>query len=241
MLKLGNLILGQRPALAATISGRIEVPANLLDAIDLFEVRIDMLPEEERRNAPGFLDWVKRTYSKPVLATIRSVAEGGSVHIGDEERYRIFEEAVPFADCMDVELSSPKLLPEVSRLCKREGKLLIASFHDFERTPPDNELRKLLKAGQNAAADIVKIAARALSREDLSRMVAFTIANRDKGLITISMGEIGLISRIVNPMLGSLITYAFIGSASAPGQLPVYEVAGFLNTFDPDFRNRNRK
>ncbi|MDA8174576.1 MAG: type I 3-dehydroquinate dehydratase [Nitrospiraceae bacterium] len=231
--------MGQRPAVAATISGRVDVPAGLLDEIDLFEVRIDMLPEDARADARGFIDGLKRRYGKPVLATIRSTDEGGAVRIEDEDRYRLFEEVAPVADCMDVEISSGKLLARVNELCKKKGRLLIASFHDFVQTPSDNELRKILRAGLHASADIVKIAAKAQSREDLSRLIAFTIANRDKGLITISMGEIGLISRIVNPMIGSLITYAFIANAAAPGQLPVYEVAGFLNTFDPDFRRRN--
>ena len=56
------------------------------------------------------------------------------------------------------------------------------------------------------------------------RFIDFALRNRDKGLITISMGEKGLPSRIFTPLLGSPITFGYINTASAPGQLSVQEM-----------------
>jgi len=120
-------------------------------------------------------------------------------------------------------------------ICKERGKLLIASYHNNNETPGEGQLEKLISDGKEIGADIVKIAVTANSKEDLSRLISFTIKNRDRGIITISQGSIGTISRIVNPILGSLMTYAYIDVPSAAGQLSAFDVVDYLRLFDPAY------
>ena len=52
---------------------------------------------------------------------------------------------------------------------------------------------------------------------DILRLANLTL--KHKNIITISMGEMAKISRVLFPILGSLITYGETGTISAPGQL----------------------
>jgi len=47
------------------------------------------------------------------------------------------------------------------------------------------------------------------------------VINQADNTIGIAMGELGRYTRVVAPLLGSPITYAFLGDESAPGQLDV--------------------
>ena len=178
---------------------------------------------------------LKHAYGKPLLATVRSREEGGAIEIDDDKRYEIYKEVIPLVDAIDVELRSSKLLKRVLPICKERGKLLIASYHNNNETPGEGQLEKLISDGKEIGADIVKIAVTANSKEDLSRLISFTIKNRDRGIITISQGSIGTISRIVNPILGSLMTYAYIDVPSAAGQLSAFDVVEYLRLFDPAY------
>jgi 3-dehydroquinate dehydratase-1 len=70
----------------------------------------------------------------------------------------------------------------------------------------------------------VKIAVMAEDREDLIRLLTFTLRHRDEGIITMSMGDRGLPSRVFTPLFGSLITYGYVSHPSSPGQLSVSEL-----------------
>ena len=94
----------------------------------------------------------------------------------------------------------------------------IVSFHDFDYTPDTPGLEDILERAQAAGADIVKIAVHCNDLDDLRRLAAFTIAHADQPLITIGMGPHGAVSRMLFPALGSLITYAYVGTPSAPGR-----------------------
>jgi 3-dehydroquinate dehydratase type I len=63
------------------------------------------------------------------------------------------------------------------------------------------------------------------NKEDMLRLIEFTLKHRKDPIITMSMGEIGLPTRIFNPILGSLITYGYINTPSAPGQLSIREIS----------------
>ena len=240
-MRIGEVELGKIPVVIGTLSGNIEHPVDVVKKIDLFELRIDTFKAQEVTYITEIIHSLKRVYGKPLLATIRSKAEGGAVEINDDKRYEIYKEVIPLVDAVDVELSSTDLLKRVLPVCKGRGKLLIASYHNHDETPGDRQLEKLVSDGKEIGADIVKIAVTANSKEDLSRLISFTIKNRDKGLITISQGSIGTISRIVTPILGSLMTYGYIDMPSAKGQLSAFEIVEHLRLFDPEYNERTRE
>ncbi|MBI4745462.1 MAG: type I 3-dehydroquinate dehydratase [Deltaproteobacteria bacterium] len=235
-MRIGEIELGKIPVVIGTLSGNIEHPVKVVSNIDLFELRIDTFKTQEVAHISEIIHSLKGVYGKPLLATVRSKAEGGGVEIDDDKRYEIYKEVLPLVDALDVELSSAGLLKRVLPLCREKKKVLIASYHNHDETPIERHLEKLVSEGKEIGADIVKIAVTANSKEDLSRLISFTIKNRDKGIITISQGRIGTISRIVTPILGSLMTYGYIDMPSAKGQLSAFEISKYLSLFDPAYK-----
>lgn len=237
-MNIGGVELGKVPVVIGTISGVISFPIEKIEKIDVLECRIDMFKSHELADIVKVIQSVKDAYGKPLLATVRSKEEGGAIEIDDDKRYEIYKEVTPLVDAIDIELRSSKLLKRVLPICKERGKLVIASYHNNNETPADAALEKLLLEGKEIGADIVKIAVTANSKEDLGRLISFTIKNRDKGIITISQGSIGTISRIVTPILGSLMTYAYIDVPSARGQLSGFDIVEYLRLFDPAYNEK---
>ncbi|MCK5552587.1 MAG: type I 3-dehydroquinate dehydratase, partial [Deltaproteobacteria bacterium] len=81
-----------------------------------------------------------------------------------------------------------------------------------------------------AGADIVKIVTYANTMEDNLRVLGLIPHTRRTGgeIIAFCMGELGRISRIMAPLLGSYFSYASLerGAESAPGQLTIEEIKG---------------
>ena len=114
------------------------------------------------------------------------------------------------------------------------GKTVIVSEHNFEITPLNDELSQIIAIAKNLGADIIKIAAMANSREDVTRLLDFT-KSRSENLVTISMGDLGKQSRIDAFKYGSLFTYGFINEEVAPGQISLDEMVEKFKAQYPDF------
>ncbi|MEC4676944.1 MAG: type I 3-dehydroquinate dehydratase, partial [Nitrospirota bacterium] len=104
-------------------------------------------------------------------------------------------------------------------------------------TPKDNVLKDIVKKGKSLGATFVKIAVKANHKDDLRDLIHFTIENRDVGLITISLGSIGLASRLINPLIGSLMTYGYIDTATAPGQISAFDIVEHIRLLDPVYND----
>ena len=165
----------------------------------------------------------------PVLATIRTSVEGGEAYLDDEEYCALVRRLASFAGGVDVEISrdgSSALIEEVHEA----GAIVVASFHDFEGTPGDEQLAEVLAAMNYAGADVLKFACMANSATDAARVLAAQAAY-DRPVIGISMGEHGAPTRLVGSALGSAATFATLPGweGSAPGQFTVEQVRTVLD------------
>jgi 3-dehydroquinate dehydratase-1 len=178
------------------------------------------------------LDQLRRI-GLPLLATFRPESEGGAWTGGEEERKQRLLECIEFVDAVDIELHSAEINIEISKACKKAGKTLIVSNHSLDGTPENSVLQGRIDAAKNLGADVVKLACLAETEADVSRLLVLLAANRDKGMIGISMGAKGAISRVVAPLFGSLLTYTSLDLNY--GQLPLEELIHFLKAFYPAF------
>ncbi|NLL81887.1 MAG: type I 3-dehydroquinate dehydratase, partial [Tissierellia bacterium] len=98
----------------------------------------------------------------------------------------------------------------------------------FFKTPEKDEIVSRLRKMQNMGADIPKIAVMPQSTEDVLTLLAATnemhTKYADRPIITMSMGPLGVISRLSGELLGSSMTFGALGALSAPGQIPVDEL-----------------
>jgi 3-dehydroquinate dehydratase-1 len=170
-----------------------------------------------------------------LLFSIRTVHQGGNAAIDEKLIIRLNEMAASdgLADFVDLEFfEASKPIKEIARL-KKKGARVIASHHDFEKTPDDRILRMLMDQMYSGGADIAKIAVYPKTREDVLRLMMFT-EDTDRRypelvVVTMAMGELGVLSRISGELTGSAITFGTCGAGSAPGQIPLEELSQILD------------
>lgn len=228
-MKLGPLALGDRPRIVAA-GGEHELAALIAaTAADVIELRADLFaaPTPERIVA-ALLQL--RAATHPLLLTVRSEREGGRP-MPEERREAIYSAGLAHVDALDVEISSAALTASMVPRAHALGRTVMLSAHFFDGTPSRAALEATLDQGFALGADVVKVATWAHSLEDIRTLLALTLATRDRGVVTMAMGPVGMLSRVFFPAAGSLLTYGCVGAPTAPGQLPVEELARDLKRF----------
>ena len=175
----------------------------------------------------------------PLLFTCRTAKEGGELEIETEDYYALNLTAARsgLVDLVDVETDTAEDVAEHIARLHELGVKVVASHHDFEKTPEDAELRACLERGWKVGGDISKLAAMPQSEEDVNRMLAMAKSTReefDRPLIAVSMGELGVVSRTQGERYGSAMTFAALGQVSAPGQIPVAQMKKELERIHAD-------
>lgn len=185
--------------------------------IDIVELRVDQFSNLEVEHIRSCLRLVKE-YGMLTLLTVRAGWEGGARNISDTHRLSIIKNTVDLSDIVDIEYRA-EIRDEVVSFVKNNNKMVIISYHDFEKTPSVDSVQEYIDAASKVGADIIKFAYKANSFQDVANTLCVTAKNRDKNIIAILMGEIGKISRLAGFVFGSVITYTYIGEAFAPGQI----------------------
>lgn len=169
-----------------------------------------------------------------LLVTYRSKAQGGE---GTLEEKQVEELLIDIAkskkaDLIDVEFFA---VSDAKRIIERLHSLharVVASHHNFKETPTMKEMYGYLQQMYDANADILKIAMMPNKSTDVASLLMVTASFHevypDALLITMSMGSLGLISRVSGETFGSCVTFGADGIASAPGQMNKDELRGIL-------------
>jgi 3-dehydroquinate dehydratase-1 len=233
-LRIGDVSLGDVPRIAVPLCD--DDPAGDVAAVrhlaDLIELRVDCFAALDAAHVCDVIRQVRRSGTLPIIGTVRWAQEGGRAPLADDERAGLYAAILPLVDAVDVELRSP-LRDRVVREAQAQGRLSIVSYHDFGAVPPFYELEGLVDEADAAAASILKVAAAAASLADVRRLLEFTLRHRERGLVTIALGAVGAVSRLVFPLAGSLFTFAHHRTPSAPGQLPLAEMRAELSKYFP--------
>ena len=225
MLKIGDLELGTKPVIAAIIDEKIpleKIQELKKEGVGLLEIRVDCF-NRPINEVTQYMKEVRDTLLMPTIGTIR---ENDS---NRDSRVDLFRQIMPFVDCVDIELGCG-ISDEVRRLA--EGKTIMVSEHNFINTPSYTDLQMIVERALGQGAQIVKIATMALSLEDVRKLLRFT-EDCDEPLVTIAMGAVGTVSRLIAPLFGSLFTYGYITHPVAPGQISVHKLLEEFRTYYP--------
>ena len=162
----------------------------------------------------------------PVVLTFRTSKEGGEKEIEPEVYVELNKRAAAtgLIDLVDVEaFTGDAFVKEVIDAAHESGVVVVASNHDFDKTPDKEEIVKRLRKMQELDADIPKIAVMPQNKKDVLTLLSATeeMASEyaDRPIITMSMAGTGLISRLCGEVFGSALTFGAVGKASAPGQM----------------------
>ena len=199
---------------------------------DLAEWRADFYKDVfDTEKTAAVLKGVKeRLGDKGLLFTFRTKGEGGSRAVGPDAYDRLNEAAaLAGADLVDVEVFfEEEWSGERIRRLQEAGTRVLASNHDFQKTPAVEEMVRRLLRMEELGADAAKLAVMPVKRQDVLNLLQATLTAHEKlsvPVVTMSMGAPGMISRICGGLTGSAMTFASAGTASAPGQIPVESAA----------------
>ncbi len=188
------------------------------------EFRLDYLAKP-RLALPRIKRFTESHPATVVIATCRRVSSGGKFKGSIASQLDILGKASA-AGCqlVDVELQTAgKCKPEQLQKLRSRAALIL-SFHDFRGTKKlDETLEKMLAY----PADFYKVVSTATTLSDNVAMIKFLGRRGDRhSLVSMCMGEQGIISRVLGVRAGSVFTFASAtaGEATAPGQVTAQEL-----------------
>lgn len=214
--------------------------------VDMIEWRADYYLSRNDIKSAGRVMETIRSIAKhiPVIFTYRTAYEGG------EERFAESERITPERYISLIKYAAENLLPdlidiETGRACdedmeklirqvKEKNISVIASMHDFKRTPDEMCMQETFERMSRLGADIFKLAVMPNTGKDVISLMSFSQKAHNtynNPIITISMGRLGLVSRACGELDGSAVTFASVGEASAPGQIDVLKLKRMLKEF----------
>lgn len=232
----GEIAVGEgQPKVIVPLTGRsvgeLAVQATQLagHALDIVEWRADFL---EAADVADYLLAARELRSvlagQPVLFTFRTRAEGGQRDLANDA-YAALNIALiesGLIEAVDIELAiDPEITDPALDAADAAGIPVVGSSHDFAATPKAAEIVERLSAMRQRGMAVAKIAVTPASPDDVLTLLAACRAMKqrypDMPLIAISMGGLGLVTRLAGQVFGSCATFAMVGRPSAPGQIPV--------------------
>lgn len=183
----------------------------------------------------------------PLLFTFRTLTEGGEKEIEERAYAELNKRAAMsgYVDLVDAELSAGNgAVNEIVQAAHRNGVKVIASSHDFYKTPSKEDIIERLCRMRQLGADILKIAVMPRDKRDVLTLLSATLEmcseHADRPVVTMSMSGTGVISRICGEVFGSAITFGSAGKTSAPGQMDAADLKEALALLHKGMLNQEK-
>ena len=243
-VQVKNIVIGEgRPKICVPIVGKTKT--DILEEakkitslpVDVVEWRVDWF--DDVFTTEKVLETAKKLQEVlkdiPVLLTFRTSKEGGEkeISVSDYAALNIAAAQSGYVDLIDVEaFTGDEIVKEIVAAAHECGVKVVASNHDFDKTPEKDEIVRRLCKMQELGADIPKIAVMPTCRRDVLTLLCATeemyTEHADRPIITMSMAGTGLISRLCGEVFGSALTFGAAKKASAPGQAAVNDLNNML-------------
>ena len=239
-VQVKNTVIGEgRPKICVPIVGKTKT--DILEEakkittlpVDVVEWRVDWFDdvfatEKVLETAKELQEVLKDI---PVLLTFRTSKEGGEKAIEPEAYAELNIKAAQtgYVDLVDVEIfTGDEIVKKIIDGAHAAGVKVIASNHDFFKTPAKADIIYRLRKMQDMNADIPKIAVMPQNKKDVLTLLAATeemaTDYADRPIITMSMAGTGVISSLCGEVFGSSMTFGAAKKASAPGQMGVNDL-----------------
>lgn len=172
----------------------------------------------------------------PILFTFRTSKEGGEREISNDDYAKLNKEIAKtgLVDLIDVEVfTGDEIVKDIIKTAHEYNVKVVASNHDFDKTPSKDEIIYRLRKMQDLGADIPKIAVMPQCKLDVLELLEATVIMSekyaDRPIITMSMSGLGVVSRLSGEIFGSALTFGAAKKASAPGQINVNDLDSVIN------------
>ena len=194
------------------------------------EIRFDFLDLSDMEEALK----IAETFREKAIFTLRTSAEGGKFKANINDRIEWLKKlAMAKPMLLDIEYSTIQSNDDLANYCKTQKIPVLLSWHDFEKTPPKDQLRYMLEK-MRVYSNHIKMVTTAINIVDALRILDLYENAVESNLIAFSMGEAGIISRIMCTIIGkSPFTYAALEESIAPGQLTVLQMRDIYDKIIP--------
>ena len=223
--------------------------------VDMIEWRADTLESDLERGIERFdIDYMLEvlegleSLETPVIFTLRTSNEGGFFDMTskyDEVMREIITRSKPAF--VDIEMETSKDPEALIKLAHEREIDVIVSYHDFKETPSTEILLRKMSKMEAMGADVVKVACIPTEFSDVHRMMELPDRYHekypDRNVVCISMGEMGMATRLYGERNKQCMTYASADESVAPGQVSYLYMREFLDqihemmTVDPMTHN----
>jgi 3-dehydroquinate dehydratase I len=167
----------------------------------------------------------------PLIFTRRSAKEGGEpIALDDAGVVRLYDAvgASGLVDFLDFEMGNDAHhVRQVRERARAQGVRTIFSYHNFADTPGEDFLVQRFLEAERLGADVAKVAVMPRERMDVLTLLAATARAHAKAgipLISMSMGPLGAVTRMIGGVFGSSLSFAVGAASSAPGQIPIADL-----------------
>lgn len=232
----GKILGGETPLLGTPLVARTrerllaEAARVLAQRPDIIEWRVDHF--DAVADTAMVLDTARALRALagklPIIFTCRSAREGGeTIAIGEAQVVELYEAiaASKLVDLVDFEMyNDPAHVQRVRQAAKAHKVRLILSYHNFSYTPGLDFLVQQFLEAERLGADVAMVSVMPRDRADVLTLLAATEqadAKTHIPLISMSMGPLGSVSRMIGGLFGSGLTFGVGETASAPGQIPL--------------------
>ena len=204
--------------------------------VDLVELRPDMWMKEsdlhEDAYLPTIVNIVEKVHSRyedmPMLFTWRTIGEGGETPLCSDNYSNLLQAIVDqdLVQAIDVELFAyTEEIGSIIKQAHQQGMQTVMSYHNFESTPDLEILYVYAERMVSVGVQVIKFALMPSTNDDVLSILRFTkeLTERYPQLprITMSMGQLGQMTRTCGHVFGNCLTFGTLGQASAPGQVEV--------------------
>lgn len=190
----------------------------ILPKYDLIEVRLDRLNLKNNQ-----IEELFSSHSN-LIATFRDIPWRMN------EKKESLEIAIKSgAAYVDIDSLEDEIrIEKTMQFAKRNSTKVILSYHNYANTPNEEILSQIIFDMYEKGADIAKVAC--MIREEYEIKILISLYQKFKDLISIGMGNKGVITRINSLFLGAPFTYASLEKANplGPGQLTYNEMLDIL-------------
>lgn len=241
-LKQQGPIQGERCAICVPIVGPTvedilsQVQEAVQAKVDLIELRPDMWMKcsniSEDEYIPTIVTFVEEVQSKvadmPVLFTWRTLGEGGETPLCSDNYIKLLQTIVDqdLVQAIDVEVFAyTEEMGSIMKQAHQQGIQTVMSYHNFQSTPDIETLHVYAERMVSVGAQVIKFALMPTTNDDVLSVLQFTKELTEQypqlPRITMSMGQLGQMTRTCGHVFGNCLTFGILGQASAPGQVEV--------------------
>ncbi|MGT2754615.1 type I 3-dehydroquinate dehydratase [Streptococcus ovis] len=218
------------PIMPKSIADVEAIDVERLEDADLIEWRADVLPKEDILTvAPAVFE---KFLGREIIFTIRTRQEGGNINLTDQEYVALIKEVAALyqPEFIDFEYYSHQAVFEQML----DFPNLVLSYHNFQETPEN--FMEIMSELTSLSPAVVKMAVMPRTEQDVLDVMNYTrgfkTLNAAQSYATMSMGDLGKLSRLSGRLTGSCWTFASLDEASAPGQISLGTMKKFLEELE---------